>query len=200
MEGAQGAVKSATKFVSGSVVASTKISAAISLLRKRRSYRQREDPSWGPARPPDRLTIINDATCRDEGASHVHSSHAHAIGPSCRNARGRRRREGHEAAISRLIKEEMTMTARPNISMARTMLSAGALALAAVTSALPVGAKPKQTPYEECVANCYRGDAVCFEQCRFWFGTTTKKAAVSKARRPVAGTRAPARLTRLHHR
>lgn len=91
------------------------------------------------------------------------------------------------------------MTARPNIRIARTVLSVGAFALAAVAFALPVGAKPKQTPYQECVANCYHGDAICFEQCRFWFGTTTKKA-VSRARRPVTGTSAPTRPTGLHHR
>lgn len=82
--------------------------------------------------------------------------------------------------------------------MTRLLISVGALALAAVTFALPVDAKPKQTPYQECVANCYHGDAVCFEQCRFWFGTTNKKAAVSRARRPVAGTGAPSRATHLH--
>lgn len=93
------------------------------------------------------------------------------------------------------------MTARSNIKVARRVLSVGALALAAVTFALPVGAMPKQTPYQECVAHCWHGDAVCLEQCRFWYGTTTtKKAAVSRARRPVAGTGAPARPTGLHHR
>ncbi len=90
------------------------------------------------------------------------------------------------------------MTARSSIKMARTVLSVGALALAAVAFALPVGAKPKQTPRQVCEAQCTKGDAVCVENCVFWSTTMKKKATVSRAPRPVAGTGAPARPTHTH--
>ncbi len=90
------------------------------------------------------------------------------------------------------------MTARSNIKGLWTVLSVGALALAAVTFALPVDAKPK-TPRQQCISECYPGDAICVENCVFWSRTTKKKAVVTlPARGPIAGTGAPARPTQLH--
>jgi hypothetical protein len=69
----------------------------------------------------------------------------------------------------------------------RTVLSFGALTLAAVIFAFPAGAT-----FRGCNSNCSIGDYWCFWQCRCAYKsdctTTTKKAMSVRPPRPIAGT------------
>lgn len=95
------------------------------------------------------------------------------------------------------------MIVRSSSRMARTVLSVGALTLAAVIFGFPVSAKPKTTGYQMCAGQCQLGQQSCFATCRcIWKGDlnacpgATKRAAI--ARRPITGTGAPSRSTHLH--
>jgi hypothetical protein len=86
------------------------------------------------------------------------------------------------------------MVVRRNSWSARTVISVGTLTLAAVIFAFPVDARPA-TPYQRCSGSCRIGNPSCFLYCRCIYkndcSTTTKKAFISPAPRPVTRTGAP---------
>jgi hypothetical protein len=94
------------------------------------------------------------------------------------------------------MQQEARMIVRSNSRTARTVLSAGALALAVVIFGFPVSAMPNVTNRQWCMSRCQLGDHGCFQVCNLAF--PKKKAAVSPVRRPVTGTGAPSQPTQLH--
>ena len=88
------------------------------------------------------------------------------------------------------------MMMRSNSRTARTVLSVGALTLAAVFFGFPVGAMQNVTNRQWCMSRCQLGNHQCFVDCDLMF--PKKKASISPAPRPVTGTGAPAQSTHLH--
>jgi hypothetical protein len=86
------------------------------------------------------------------------------------------------------------MIVRSNSRTARTVLSVGALTLAAVIFGFPASAMPNVTNRQWCFSRCHLGDHGCFEFCNIAF--PKNKAMMSPARRPITGTGAPAQLPR----